>query len=245
MIDVMIVEIVSTVVLCLVLTLLAYWRKIFDFSGSIAAFSIGVIIGIFGSAMWLLILLVFLISSFLATKFKFEYKKKIHAQEGVKGERKVRNVLANGLIPVMIAVMKFSFPLPDNFAVFLFMTAISAAAADTLASEIGVLSENAYMITNLKKKVPPGTNGGVSLLGTSAALFASFYVALIGWLLLFLFDFRLLFIITALGFLSANIDSLLGATLEQKGYLTKGMVNYISIATTTLLGVVIWIRFLL
>lgn len=239
------IEIVSTVILCLVLTLLAYWRKIFDFSGSVAAFSVGVIIGIFGSTIWLLVLLVFLISSFLATKFEFEYKKEIHAQEGVKGERKVRNVLANGMIPVMIAVMKFSFISSGNFAAFLFLTAISAAAADTLASEIGVLSENAYMITNLKKKVPPGTNGGVSLLGTSAAFFASFYVALIGCLLMSLFDFRLLFIITALGFLSCNIDSLLGATLEQKGHLTKGMVNYISIATSTLFGVLIWIKFLL
>lgn len=233
-----------TIIVCLVLALLAYWKRVFDAQGTFAALFIGLIIGILGSLLWLLMLLIFLISSFLATRFKFDYKRIRGVQEGLRGERRVKNVLANGSIPALIAGLKFFYPLPDPFATILFLTAISAAAADTLASELGVLSGKVYLITNLKLKVVPGTSGGVSAFGTSAALFASFYVSLIGCALCRIFNFWLFLIPLALGFLGCNLDSLLGATLERKGWVTKGMVNYISIGTSTLITVAIWIKFL-
>jgi uncharacterized protein (TIGR00297 family) len=235
--------IIITVVVCLVLTFLAYRKRVFDAYGCFAAFFIGLIIGILGSLLWLLMLLVFLISSFLATKFKFEYKKSRGVQEGIRGERHIRNVIANGSMPVIISLLKWCWHLNETFATILFLTAIATAAADTLASEIGVLSNRTYLITNLKRHVPPGTNGGVSLLGTSSALFASFYVAFIGCILCGIFKVELFIIPLLLGFLGCNIDSILGATLE-KSWLTKGMVNYISIATSTVVAV-LWLKLLL
>ncbi|MEW6070246.1 MAG: DUF92 domain-containing protein [Candidatus Thermoplasmatota archaeon] len=235
-------EVIITITLCVVLAFLAYWKRVFDTSGCLAAFFIGLVIGILGSLLWLLMLLIFLISSFLATKFKFEYKKSRGVQEGIRGERRIKNVIANGSVPVIIVILKYFLALDNTFATILFLTAIAVAAADTLASEIGVLADKTYLITNLRKRVAAGTNGGVSILGTSAALFASFYVASIGCLLCGILSIELFIVPLLLGFLGCNIDSLLGATLE-KGILTKGMVNYISIATSTLIAV-LWIKLL-
>lgn len=231
-----------TAIVCALLALIAYWRRVFDIHGTYVAFLVGLVIGILGSLLWLIMLLVFLLSSFLATKFKFDYKKQKGVQEGVRGERKVKNILANGSIPVIVACFKFFYPLSEPFATVLFLTAISAAAADTMASELGTLSGNTYLITDLTKKVPPGTNGGVSVLGTLAALFAAFYVSLVGCILSSVFNLAFFIIPVLLGFLSCNIDSLLGATLEVKGMMTKQMVNYISIGTSTVICVLVWIK---
>ncbi|MDI6855953.1 MAG: DUF92 domain-containing protein [Candidatus Thermoplasmatota archaeon] len=233
---------VITIILCSTLVLIAYWRRVFDAYGCLAAFFIGLAIGILGSLLWLLMLLIFLISSFLATKFKFEYKKSRGLQEGIRGERHIGNVLTNGGVPVIIAFLKYFWRLNETIAAIMFITAIAVAAADTLASEIGVLSDKTYLIINLKKRVAPGTNGGVSLIGTSAALFASLYVAVIGCILCSIFNIELFIIPLLLGFLGCNIDSLLGATLEKK-VITKGMVNYISIAISTIIAV-LWTKLL-
>jgi len=49
---------------------------------------------------------------------------------------------------------------------------------DTLASELGILSKSApILITNLQR-VPPGTNGGISIIGTVASLAGGFLMGL-------------------------------------------------------------------
>jgi uncharacterized protein (TIGR00297 family) len=117
----------------------------------------------------------------------------------------------------------------------MFITAISAAASDTLASEIGVFSKRTYMITT-GKRVKPGINGGVSALGTGMALFAAFYASIIGWFLIMIWSPMVLplnniylLLPLLLGFSGCHIDSLLGATLENRGYLTGSRVNLLSI----------------
>ena len=50
-----------------------------------------------------------------------------------------------------------------------FIGSIAVATADTLASEIGVVDKYPRLITNFKK-VPPGTDGGISPIGTAAGI---------------------------------------------------------------------------
>lgn len=240
-------QVVVVVHICTALTLLAYWRRVLDRSGSFSAFFIGLVVGIFGSLIWLAVLLIFLICSFAVTKFKYEYKRKRQLQEGVKGERGLKNVLANGIIPVLIAFYSSYATGSEQFATILFLTAISVAAADTLASEIGTLSDRTYLITNLRERVATGTDGGVSWLGTGAAMGGALFVSVVGWAMVNVFSGALnpymMLIPFSLGFLGCQVDSVLGATLEQRCYLTKGLVNLISIAIGVIMGVMIWIRF--
>ena len=229
---------------CIILALLAYGLRALDWQGSGTALIIGLIVGVLGDLTWLFVLVIFLFVSFAATKYKYNFKSSIGETDGKKGERRWNNVIANGTIPALIAVLS-SFALPKQLAGVLFITAISAAMSDTLASEIGIISDRVYLITNMKK-VERGTNGGVSFLGTNAAFFGALFISLTGWIILLAFSVLpkskyLILIPILIGFLGCQIDSILGATLEGK-ILTKDTVNLVSIGAGALIaGAIIWI----
>ncbi|MEM3396118.1 MAG: DUF92 domain-containing protein [Thermoplasmata archaeon] len=236
-------NVLLSALLCFIIGVIAYWKHVLDFEGTITAFLVGFPIGI-ASIPWLALLLLFLIASFGATKFKFETKKKLGVQEGKRGERSWRNVLANGVVPMFLGVA-YSFGLPEirEAIVFMYLTALAVAASDTLASEIGVLSDRVYLITNFKR-VKQGTNGGISLLGELWAFNGSLFVSVVGLGFLALFgeiEFNLLnlLLISGLGFLGCQLDSLFGAVLENKRLLTKGTNNLLSIGCTIIIAVVI------
>lgn len=241
------VALLATVLLCGILSALAYVKNVLTWDGSVAAFAVGMAIGILGDVTWLLLLLFFLLSSFLATRYRFALKEALGVQEGKHGERRSSNVLANGVAPMAVAVLSFfSILLPRELSGLVFISVLAVAGADTLASEIGVLSPNAYLISN-GKKVAPGTDGGVSVLGEACALVAAAYTALFGWLVLGVLapvfslpvtmpsGSALLFVPMAVGFLGCQIDSVLGATLERRGIIGKRSVN---LAATSLGGVI-------
>jgi len=229
-----------TLLLCLALSGLAYYRKVLTWDGTVAAFGIGLLIGVFGGVTWLLLLLLFLVSSFAATRYRFALKEAMGVQEGARGERRASNVLANGLAPAFAAAL--GFPglggpvLPKEVSGLLFVSALAVAGADTLASEIGILSQRAYLITNLQR-VTPGTDGGISRLGTGAAFAAAVYSALFGYLVLVPFsrwaglalsfpeDPIFVAIPAFVGFLGCHIDSVFGATLERRGIFNKRTTN--------------------
>jgi uncharacterized membrane protein len=138
------------------------------------------------------------------------------------------------------------------------VAAVAVAASDTVASEIGVFSDKTYLITNLKKRVKPGTSGGVSMLGQSWALIAATYTALVGLLVLFIIPqvipheiagisiansqapnpFALVLIPIIVGFLGCQLDSLIGATIEQKKLISNNGVNLVA---TSIGGLIAWI----
>jgi len=233
-----------TFAVCVVLALLAYGVKALDWRGSLTALIIGLIVGVFGGLSWLVVLVLFLFISFAATKYKYNFKKSIGEVEGKKGERRWNNVIANGIIPALIAVLSF-FVLPKEIGGVLFITAMSAATSDTFASEIGIMSDRVYLITSMKK-VERGIDGGISVLGTNAAFFGALFISITGWMLLSEFSFlpdinSLILIPVFIGFISCQIDSVLGATLEGK-ILTKDTVNLVSIGAGTLIAwMILWI----
>lgn len=230
--------------LCLVLSALAYYREVLTKGGTVTAFFVGLVIGLLGDVVWLILLLFFLLSSFAATRYRFALKEAMGVQEGKKGERGATNVLANGIAPMAAAVISsFAEPsIPVTWAGLIFLSALAVAGADTLASEIGVLSDKARLITNFKP-VKAGTDGGISVLGEVCALAASLYTALFGWVVLCFISGQiglnvtlpssswLIFIPATIGFVGCQIDSVLGATLETKGYIHKKGVNLVATST--------------
>lgn len=240
---------VGVTIFCAAMAVASYKRKIFELSGSVAAFFVGMVIGLCGDVLWLILLLVFLITSFGATKYRFEWKRSEGFQEGAKGERTWRNVLANGAIPTVIAFMSFVAEAVDpngslftkDIASYLFVSAIAVAASDTAASEIGIVDPRVYMITTFKK-VKRGVDGGVSLTGQLAAFIAAAYTSVVAYLIFAVFNDSLLagpatvFVPMLCGFLGCQIDSVIGATLERDGKIGKLGNNFSSIAMGTLIA---------
>ncbi len=109
------------------------------------------------------------------------------------------------------------------------LAALTEAAADTVSSEIGqVFGGRPRMITTLRR-VQAGCDGAISPLGVLAGVSASATVATAGTLVLG-GRANMFLVSTAAGIFGFLFDSLLGATLEQRGWLKNDAVNFLSTA---------------
>jgi uncharacterized protein (TIGR00297 family) len=207
------------------------------------AFVFGSFIVILGGFPYLALLVLFVVASVLATRFRFDEKKRRNVQEGTHGERGMANVLAHVLVPAAIVAGGSATLAVFSPAVtaFLYASALAFGASDTFASEFGVLAGRARSVLT-GQLVEPGTNGGVSALGEVWAFVGAITTALVAGALFLLFHQPapllgvLLFGVTVSGFLGCQVDSLIGETLENRQYLTKGGTNLVSMVVTVLIA---------
>jgi uncharacterized protein (TIGR00297 family) len=211
----------------------------------------GVLAAVFGSFIvvlagfpFLALLILFVAASSLATRYGFEEKARRKVQEGTRGERGITNVLAHIVIPYLLVLAAVQLPdrLPQSTLAFLYTAAIAFGAADTFASEFGVLSGRARSILTLRP-VPAGTNGGVSLLGELWAFVGAAVTAAVGAGLFALFGAPQPAIplmvggVLVAGFGACQVDSLLGELLENRGFLGKGSTNFFAMLSAVGIGV--------
>jgi uncharacterized protein (TIGR00297 family) len=119
---------------------------------------------------------------------------------------------------------------PGALLLALPLAALAEAAADTVSSEIGqVLGGRPRMITTLRA-AELGTDGAMSAAGTLSGLVAAAIVAGAGsWALRG--DWVLFTLSCAGAAFGLLFDSLLGATLEKRGWLNNDAVNFLSTAS--------------
>jgi uncharacterized protein (TIGR00297 family) len=107
------------------------------------------------------------------------------------------------------------------------LAALAEAAADTASSEIGQVFGGQPRIITTLRRVEPGQDGAISLAGTLAGVVAAGLVALAGTLALN-GDKTMFSVSCAGGVFGLLFDSLLGATLEERGWLNNDLVNFLS-----------------
>jgi uncharacterized protein (TIGR00297 family) len=231
------------------MTFFAFYKRLLDIKGAIGALAVGLIISIFTDITWLFAVIAFLVAGSVVTRVKLKHKRKKGIAEGKLGERGLNNVIANGFIPCFIAF--FSYHLDQSLtglAGLLFLVSLATAASDTFASEIGVISEKAYMITSFNR-IPPGTDGGISLLGETAALFGALIVTIVGWPLVSDMFFTgsahllpwntlpVILFVVVMCWIGCQIDSVLGALFQHhSNLLNNDLVNFITIAVTVIIA---------
>ena len=218
---------VYTVLILLGIGILAYLAGFLDLVGTLAAIFFGVLIVAAQDLGYFLMPLSFMMVGSLFTLYKRDYKKLVKVAEPEHG-REINPVIANGIIPTFFAVLGDPYLLTGS---------LSAALADTLATEIGVLHKRPVMI-HTRREVKPGARGAVSWLGELAAIGGALMMAFASWVVLRLeISITLVIAITA-GLVGCNFDSLLGATMR---FLSKHEINILS----TLLGAAVGGAFLL
>lgn len=119
------------------------------------------------------------------------------------------------------------------FAPTLLLAALAEATADTVSSEIGSAFGGTPILLTTLRRVPPGTDGAVSLLGTLSGILSAAFVTLAGAWSMHLTPRHALCALAA-ATLGLFVDSLLGATLERRGLLGNDLVNFLSTLTAAL-----------
>ena len=222
---------VATVILSAVLSAEAYKLQCLTKDGAIASFAVGAIVGVFGSLNAFFLLSIFTIAGFFATIRGIDKKKAAGLQEGQRGERSWKNIVGVGLPPVLIVLLNYVYPLDTTLFAIMYISTVTGAGADTIASEIGVRDPKVYMITTFKR-VEPGVNGGISLTGTAVSTAAALLIAILGWFVIMeSLDIMLLIPFVA-GVVGNLMDSVFGAVLENPGYISK----YTNNCSTALIG---------
>jgi uncharacterized membrane protein len=124
-----------------------------------------------------------------------------------------------------------SSPLPRLLSLFA-LGHFACCMGDTLASEMGILSKSPpRLILAPSRKVPAGTNGGLSILGTLGSLMGGAFIGLVaGFTLLYIDNpachhysgknplLKIIVLGAMAGLGGSMIDSFLGATLQRTWY---------------------------
>jgi uncharacterized protein (TIGR00297 family) len=212
--------------------------KLADISGVISGILMGLLIVSFTDFRWFVLILSFFVIGGIFTKYKYDYKRAIGIAEGAGGARGYRNVFGNGLVALVCAI---AFGITGNVLLIpAYVGAIATATGDTLASEIGqTYRKLPRLITDLKV-VPTGADGGITTLGEVSALAGAGAIAIIA-ALLGLGALSMIVPVVLGGLFGVNIDSVLGAVLERRHYLTNSTVNLLATAFGALAAVVIFL----
>jgi uncharacterized protein (TIGR00297 family) len=236
-------RILLAVAIDLVLAALALGLRMATLSGAIAGFLLGVVVYLGYGYKSFLVMLVFVLMGSAATRLGYARKAARGLAQKRGGARSWREALANLLPGAFFSILVITTHHERAFLMAL-IAAFAEAAGDTVSSEIGQwLSDRAYLITTFRP-VRAGENGGISAGGSVAGLLASTLVVAISYGLGLCGKGGAA--IALAGAVAGNLlDSLLGATLERRGLVTNGIVNFAgtSLAGGLALGIALHICF--
>jgi uncharacterized protein (TIGR00297 family) len=124
-------------------------------------------------------------------------------------------VYANGAPGALGALLGRADP---TLGMWVLTASLAAAAADTWATAVGTRSAAMPRLLGFGPRVPPGTNGGVTLAGSLGALVGASIVSVAGALAAG--RIWLLPLGTLVGFAGMAMDSVAGATIQGRFYCT-------------------------
>ena len=158
---------VVAVLIAAVFSGVAYTVRFLDRSGALAAAGLAFCVVVLGPA-WAMPGVTFFVLSSLLSKLG-RRRKAPAAGLAEKGSRRdAGQVYANGGVAWVLLVAYVFVPVDALY--WGYVGAFAAAAADTWGTEVGTLTQGPTRLIWSGRRVPPGTSGGVSVLGTLGAV---------------------------------------------------------------------------
>ena len=194
---------------------LSYALGMVSWGGALGGFAVGVVIYVCLGSQGFAVLALFVVGGSALTRLGYRTKQRRGIAQPRGGRRGARNALANCGVALLCALLAALIP-SEAFAAA-FVASLGAAFADTAESEVGQLTRRIPRLITTLRKVPPGTDGAVSIPGTFAGLVAAGLTALLGlWLGLVAGPGAALLVACA-AFFGTVADSLLGALAPRVG----------------------------
>lgn len=223
----------------LLVSVAAYRKQSLSKSGMAAAFVMGTVYYGAGDIFWFGILLLFFVTSSLFSKLRGDRKRELEKSYAKSGRRDAVQVFANGGLGMLACIGHAIWP--HEAWSYLFIGFMAGATADTWATEWGGLSKRPPRSVLTWKRLPAGTSGGVSWLGSLAGLAGAVMIGGAAWVFYLwgqgaglndLFEqvlgvvqfnrsnetllfWKWIMVGGISGFAGAFIDSLLGASLQK------------------------------
>ncbi|MEZ4714167.1 MAG: DUF92 domain-containing protein [Caldilineaceae bacterium] len=196
----------------IIIVLLARRRGWLSRSGAAGAVLVGTLVFGLGGWAWGTPLIAFFISSSLLSRLRSPHKTRAAQHYDKSHARDLMQVLANGGAGSLAALGNLIWPSPLWYAFF--MGAMATVNADTWATELGALNRQPPRLITTGKLVAAGTSGGISVIGTLAALAGALFIGAVAGL----FDQRqfgnYIWVGGSSGLIGALCDSMLGATVQ-------------------------------
>lgn len=163
------------------------------------------------SALYLAVAYAILVAVDSAVKERAE--KKVEGVHKKGSARNVSQVLANGAFAVIASVL---YAILHNKAyMYVYLICVAESCADSIASDVGVLSRKKPVSIVTFREVDTGISGGVSALGMLSSLVMCLSLALIGTVCVG-FNLQNLLILTLVPYLGMIADSVAGALFQAK-----------------------------
>jgi uncharacterized protein (TIGR00297 family) len=203
---------------------------------------------VLGAVLWwgtgyagLLLIGTFFLLGVFSTAFQRQQKQKLEMTASNNSKRTAGQVWANGGVALLLGLFAWFAPEQKVQATLLIACASSAATADTLSSELGMVwGKKTFNILTFRPD-KRGENGVISVEGILAGLMGSSIIALV-YSLLTQFDVVRFLIIVVAGLGGTILDSILGATLERQQKMGNNTVNWLNTCTGAAVG---WLLYLL
>ncbi len=210
-----------------------YFAKLISRTGAIGGFVVGVIIYFCTDWRGYVVLVAFFIMGTLVTKVKYRDKVELGIAQEDEGRRGAKHAVANCSASLLLGLGSYIAMVnnaPETAVLLMvgFTGAFATAVSDTASSEIGQAYGKTTILLTSFKRVPPGTEGAVSLEGTFAGIAGSAVLAAIalaagvvpGWM-------GLLAVVLA-AFIGNTLESVIGSTIEKLPFVTNEVTNFIN-----------------
>ena len=181
-------------------------------------------------------LVVMLVLTLGATRYARWHRRRASGVESPRRGRTAAQVAAN------LGWMAYLAGSVDHGVFVACLGALAEAAADTVSSEMGyALGGERVLLITTGRRVEPGTDGGMSVVGTALGVLAAGAVAgtavglgaVDGWTGLVVF---------VAGCAGMLVDSVLGATVERWGWLGNDLVNFCSTVAAAKVAGFLWAK---
>ena len=194
---------------------LAYGLGMVSRSGALSGFAVGVVIYVCLGPQGFVVLALFVVGASVLTRLGYSSKQGRGIAQAYGGRRGARNALGNCGVALLCALL--AVLLPSEAFTAAFVASLGAAFADTAESEVGQLYSRMPRLIVSFRKVPPGTDGAVSLPGTLAGVTAAGLTALLGLVLGLVAGLGPAILVALTAFLGTLADSLIGALAPRLG----------------------------